>query len=111
MLLQMALFYSFLWLNSIPLHMDHIFFIRASVNGHLGCFHGLAIVTSAAQNKGGACIFLDYSFVHIYAQESIAESYGNSHVWRTLPTVLHSDWTNLHSHRWVVSLIHTQKSS
>ena len=62
MLLQMALFYSFLWLNSIPLHMDHIFFIHASVNG-------LAIVTGAAKNKGGACIFLDYSFVHIYAQE------------------------------------------
>ena len=49
--------------------MDHIFFIRSSVSGRLGCFHGLAVVTSAAMNKAGAYIFLDYSFVHIYAQE------------------------------------------
>ena len=28
--------------------MYHIFFIHLSVNGHLGCFHDLAIVNSAA---------------------------------------------------------------
>ena len=32
--------------------MDHIFFIHSSVNGHLCCFHGLAIVNSAAMNTG-----------------------------------------------------------
>ena len=33
-------------------HMYHIFFIHSSVNGHLGRFHILAIVNSAAANTG-----------------------------------------------------------
>ena len=30
--------------------MYHIFFIHSFVNGHLGCFHDMAIVNSAAVN-------------------------------------------------------------
>ena len=34
------------------MYMNHIFFIHSSVDGHLGCLHGVAIVNSAAMNTG-----------------------------------------------------------
>ena len=34
------------------MYIYHNFFIHSSVNGHLGCFHALALVKSAAVNNG-----------------------------------------------------------
>ena len=44
----------FLWLSNILLYIYiyHIFFIHSSVDGHLGCYHVLAIVNRATVNIG-----------------------------------------------------------
>ena len=47
----------------------HIFFIHSSVDGHLGCFHVLAIVNSAAMNIELQVSFLNYGFLWAYAHK------------------------------------------
>ena len=59
-------------------YMYHIFFIHSSVDGHLGCFHDLAIVNSAAMNIG-VCVSFQIMVLSGYIPRSrIAGSHGNS---------------------------------
>ena len=55
MSLQMKQFCSFLWLSNIPLYICATSSLSMgihSVDGHLGGFHVLAIINSAAINTG-----------------------------------------------------------
>ena len=60
-------------------NMYHIFFILSSVDGHLGCFHILAIVNSTAVYTGVHISFQIMVFSEYMPRISeTAESYGNS---------------------------------
>ena len=81
--------------------MYHSFLIYSSANGHLSCFHVLAIVNSASMNIG----------VHVHLSVLVSSgcmpsigivgSYGLSipSFSRNLHIVLHSGSTSLHSHQ------------
>ena len=58
------------------MYLYHDFFIHSSVDGHLGCFHVLAIVNSAAMNNGIHVTFSILVSSGYMPVSGIAGSYG-----------------------------------
>ena len=103
MLLPMALFHSFLWLSNIPLCVctTASLPIHLDVDGHLGCFHVLAIVNSATMNDGIHISFSILVFSGYMPMCRIAGSYGGflPRFLRNLHTIFHSGCIHLRSHQ------------
>ena len=82
-------------------YIYHILSTHLLVDGHLGIFHVLTIVYSAAMNIGGRVYFQIRVFFGFMPRSGIAGPYGKSifRFSRNLYTVLHSCFIDLHSYQ------------
>ena len=73
-------------------YMYHSFLIHSSADGHLGCFHALAMINSAAMNIGVHVSLSDLASSGCVPSSGITGSHGSSisSFLRNLHTGLHS---------------------
>ena len=69
----------------------HNFFIHSSVDGHLGCFHVLAFVNSAAVNTGVHVSFSVFISSGCEPRTGISRAYGGF-----IPSFLRNLHTDFH---------------
>ena len=86
--------------------MYYNFFIHLPVNGHLSCFHVIAIVNSAAMNNGIHVSFAILVFSVYMPRSGIDVTYGGfvPTCLRNLHTIFHSGCINLHSYQQCKSI-------
>ena len=79
--------------------MYHNFYIHSSVDGHLGGFHVLAIVNSAAMNNGIHVSFTILVSSEYMPRSGVAGLYGGfiPSVLRNLHTVFHNGCIQTHT--------------
>ena len=98
-----------IWHSFVPFcgwvvfHCVYVPHSYSSADGRLGCFHVLAIVSSAAVNIGVHVSFLIIVFSGHMPRRMISSSYDHSifSFLRNLHNVLHGGYINLHSHNSV----------
>ena len=83
------------------MYMYHNFLIHSPVDGHLGCFHVLAIINSAAMYNGIHVSFSTLVSSGYMPRSGIAGLYGGfiPSFLRNLHTIFNIDYIKLHSHQ------------
>ena len=94
-------------------YMYHSFLTHSSADGHLGCFHVLAIINSAAMNTGVHVSLSDLVSLVCMPRSGIAGSYGSSisSFLRNLHTVLYSGCASLQTHEKMLNITHYQRNA